>query len=43
MKSSDQSLADFDHTVSIKLICDASKLGIGAVISLGYPDGTEET
>ena len=39
--SSDQVLVYYDSTLPIRLACDASQYGVGAVISHLMPDGTE--
>ena len=39
--SSDQVLAHYDSTLPVRLACDASQYGVGAVISHLMPDGTE--
>lgn len=39
---SDVSLAHFDPDVPVKLICDASKIGLGAVLLHVYEDGSEK-
>ena len=42
MVTSDQVLAHFQTDVPLKLACDASPYGIGAVLSHTYPDGMEK-
>ena len=42
MVTSDQVLAHFHTDVPLKLVCDASPYGIGAVLSHIYPDGIEK-
>ena len=42
MVTSDQVLAHFQTDVPLKLVCDASPYGIGAVLSHTYPDGMEK-
>ena len=39
--SSDQVLAHYDSTLPVRLACDASRYGVGAVISHLMPDDTE--
>lgn len=39
---SEQNLAHFNPSIPIKLSCDASKVGVGAVLLHVYPDGTEK-
>lgn len=39
--SSDRFLCHYDHKLPIKVACDASSVGIGAVLSHVYHDGTE--
>ena len=39
--SSDQVLAHYNYTLPVRLACDASQYGVGAVISHLMPDGTE--
>ena len=39
--SSDQVLVHYDSTLPVRLACDASQYGVGAVISHLMPDGTE--
>lgn len=39
---SDISLAHFDPEVTLKLVCDASQVGLGAVLLHVYSDGTEK-
>ena len=43
MVTSDQVLAHFHTDVPLKLACDASPYGIGAVLSHTYPDGREKS
>lgn len=38
---SDNTLAYFDQKIPLKLICDASGVGLGAVLVHVYPDGSE--
>lgn len=40
--SSDQILTHFDPNLPLKLVCDASQVGIGSVLLHVYPDGTEK-
>ncbi|KAF2885752.1 hypothetical protein ILUMI_20421, partial [Ignelater luminosus] len=40
--SSEQSLAHFDANLPIKLVCDASDMGVGAVLLHIYQDGSEK-
>ena len=39
--SSDQVLAHYDSSLPVRLACDASQYGVGAVLSHLMPDGTE--
>ena len=41
MKASNLVLAHYDENLPLKLHCDASSRGLGAVISHMYPDGSE--
>ena len=39
--SSEQFLTHFNQGVEIKLVCDASSVGVGAVLLHVFPDGSE--
>ena len=42
MVASDLVLTHYDPKLSLQLACDASPVGIGAVLSYVMPDGTEQ-
>ena len=39
--SSEQFLTHFNPSLEIKLVCDASSVGVGAVLLHVFPDGSE--